>query len=44
MATNTPTTGRPAPSTAQAVAVILAPVWVILATVLYGLWTGEVSL
>ena len=44
MATKPTSTAAPVPSTAQAVLVILTPVWIILATLLHGLATGEVSL
>lgn len=44
MATKPTSTGAPAPSTIQTMAVILTPVWIILAVLLNGLVTGEVTL
>ena len=37
-------TAAAAPSTMQTLGVLLTPVWIILATVAYGLCTGEVAL
>jgi hypothetical protein len=44
MASKPHTTQAAEVSTSQAVLVILTPVWIILATIAYGLVTGEVSL
>lgn len=44
MATKLNSTAPAAPSTIHVIAVILTPAWIIIATVVYGLFSGEVTI